>query len=679
MKILLTALLLPLAAFCAGRRVTTLSEGWTADGVPVTVPHTWNATDGEDGLSAACNADLVARQKGLKSGDYEFDEAVFQRNSARNEGGYVRKAVVYRHALPDPKPDRRYFVRCAGASITADVLVNRTVVGRHLGAYAAFCYELTESLAPSNNVLTIVVDNRWNPDLPTLSADFTVFGGLYREVELIETPKVCIDPTYYGGPGVSVSTDPATGEVSVDVRISGGAAKATYAVGDLATPESRFRLPDFNLWSPETPVVYELAVTLDSGDSVRVPFGFRSVAFDAEGRFRLNGRVRKLRGVNRHQHRQGKGWAISAADDEEDFALIREMGADAVRTAHYPQSRHVYDLTDRLGFVVWCEVPVTDCTVPSVAYAANVETMIREMVAQHGNHPSICLWSLFNELRNGWSRQSADGPMAEAVRAEQRLFKALDPSRPTVAAGCKVDAPYINDIPDALAINTYPGWYFGTGVEMAPTLAEWLDVTRRKAIGVSEYGAGASIRHHALVLPSSRVEPKGAFHPEELQAAIHERNWRTLSERTDVWGTFVWAMFDFASDGRSEGDRSGINDKGLVTADRKERKDAFWFYKANWTQTPVLRIVGQRATEANAENVPVTVYSNVGDVTLSVNGQPLGTVRPDAFRCAKWANVALRPGENIVEARAGGHVARAIWRSGPFEEVMRKDVEDKGL
>ena len=617
----------------APRVVTDYNDNWTADGESVTLPHTWNAEDGADGTPVD--------RRGERYLIWGANPAIAMRS-------YVRKAVAYRNALPDPKPGRRYFFRCKGASVTAEIYVNDVLVGRHLGAYTAFCYEITDQLKAKDNQILVYVDNSFNRDIPTLSADFTVFGGLYRGCELIEADPVCIDPTYYGGSGVELDVDSKRGRVTAKVHVLGG------------PDETReFDFPDFELWSPENPKVYSAVIELANGDKVTETFGFRTTEFDAEQNFRLNGKIRRLKGVNRHQDRKGKGWAISAADEEEDVKLIREMGADAVRTAHYPQSEHFYDLLDRKGLVAWCETPVTDTLSPSPAYRATLAEICREMVVQLGHHPSICMWSIFNEIQNGWSTKLPDKDAVDILRMQKSIFKELDGTRPVVGAACSYDAVAVNAVPDALAINAYPGWYSQTADMMTNDVAFTCRTNSRTRVAVSEYGAGANPAQHEW--PARNVAPRGPFHPEEIQAVLHMSQFEHLFENENVWGTFCWVMFDFASDTRNEGSTPGINDKGLVTYDRKTKKDAYYFYQANWTSMPVLHLVGAHLQYLSAKRVPILVISNVGAVTLKVNGRTIGMKAPDKLKRVLFEDIQLEDGPNLIELSAGSESASVAW------------------
>ena len=416
-----------------------------------------------------------------------------------------------------------------------------------------------------------------------------------------------------------------------------------------STVKQTFRFPSPELWSPEHPKLYSVHIEIESGDAIDVPFGFRTVEFRADG-FYLNGQKRKLRGVNRHQDVGAHGWAATAEEDERDFRLIKETGADAVRLAHYPQSRRVMDLCDRLGLLVWCEEPAINWLAKSPTFKANLLQQAREMVAQNRNHPCVFAWSLFNEIYNSVPPDRDEEGWMEAILAESRdLMKALDPSRPVVAASDRQPRRLLNDLPDQLAFNAYPGWYGDT--TMRQDIEQWFAASGRQMMGIAEYGAGGNPFEHLDPLPPGRLDPGGPLHPEETQVKLHAADYREIVAEPRLWGTFIWAMFDFAADARREGGKNGINDKGLVTRDRAVKKDAFYFYKANWSAEPVLHICSQRATETANAACTVVGFCNRGPVTLVVNGKSVGTQPPDVVKVVRWTDVPLRKGENVLELR----------------------------
>ena len=627
------------------RRVVDLSgSGWMLtepDGgsSAVSVPHSWNVEDGCDG-------------KGVLSSERK-------RKNSSCASSYERKRVVYSRELPDPKAGRRYFVRCDGASITAVVKVNGRRVGEHLGAFTAFCFEVTDALRASGNRLEIVVDNFSRDDVaPPVNADFTMYGGLCRKVWLIETPRVCIDLTRDGGSGVRLFPNPETGEVRAEIAVSGG------------TDETRlFSVRDFRLWSPETPVVYTQRFEIASGDAVTETFGFRRVEFREDG-FYLNGIRRKLRGVNYHQDREGRGWAVSDDDRAADIAEIKELGADAVRTAHYPHAGRTYSLCDEKGLLAWCEQPNVNGLRFTETFRTNVWRQTREMVVQLGNHPSIFCWSIFNELYNKVPMTEGE---PEAMMEELRDYvKALDPTRPVAAASDMVKNGRLNAIPEALGFNRYPGWYGADGVTMRDMVDEVCRETGRTSLGMSEYGAGGSPRQHGDA--RTRNPPLGDLHTEEYQAHVHADDYRDLATDPRIWGTFVWCMFDFGSDCRQEGLHWGINDKGLMTYDHQVRKDAWYLYHANWSAEPTLRLVGTRRQQMTNETVTVLGFSNLGDVTLTVNGRTIGTKKPNDVKTVLWESVPLSIGRNVVSLSAGGRESKAVWTRLPALNFDRTKV-----
>ena len=616
-------------AVAGGRVVTDLSgEGWTLDGEAVTVPHTWNAIDGTDGIGERRHhANSVAAQS------------------------YSHRRGVYRRNLPAAKAGRRYFVRFRGASQRATVRVNGTDIGHHVGAFTAFCCEATRQMSTNGvNLLEVEVDNIYDPDIPPASGDFTVYGGLHRGVELIETDPVCIDCVTDGADGVRLDADPDTGDVTAYVSVDGGTNEV-----------QRFSFPSRELWSPENPCLYEIDVAIAQGggkDAVRKTFGFRRAEFREDG-FYLNGVKRTIRGVNMHSDFDGCGWAVPKGRRAKDIAMVKELGADGLRAAHYPHDDETYAECDKQGLLVWCEYPNLGYFTPTEAYRRNAMQGIREMVAQFGAHPSIIAWSVSNEYFAG--KKSPAEWLERLLREFTAEVRRLDPSRPSAAATFKPLMTAANAIPDVLGFNFYPGWYKQEPDEMPVTIDAALAETRRGMIAVTEYGAGGNADCHES--PDVRNAPLGAFHSEEYQAWVHHFNYLGLKDDPRLWGTFVWCMFDFGADARREGSRFGLNDKGLVAYDHETRKDAFWFYKANWTKEPFLHLVGSRmASTTNSAVTVMAFWNGPGEVALKVNGENCGARTPDGVKTAIWRGVRLRPGDNEIEVSAGGLSKSAHWR-----------------
>ncbi len=611
----------------ASRKVVSLSgPGWLCDGDEVSIPHTWNALDGADGSPDGAEPP--------------------KRGMSISADSYVRKVARYSRRLPEPTPGKRQFVRFDGVSRSARVYVNGRLAGTHDGAFTAFTVEATAFLNPSDNVLEVVVDNRWSEDVAPLSADYTLFGGIYRKVEWIETPPVCIDLVTDGACGVDLDVN-VNGTVRARIRVLGG-----------PDEERVFRVENPELWSPENPRLYEETFRIASGDEVKVRFGFRTAEFREDG-FYLNGVRRKLRGVNRHQDAGLCGWAAKEADEERDFALIAELGADAVRLAHYPQSSRVYDICDEKGVLVWSELPATNWLRDTPGFRSNLLQQAREMIAQNRNHPSVFAWSLFNEIYNDVPEDEVNVGWMEEILCETRdAIRKMDPTRPVVAASDRPAMRRLNDIPDQLAFNAYPGWYGDTS--MPEDISKWFAVTERRTLAIAEYGAGGNPFEHLDPLPETRIDPGGPIHPEEKQVQLHAADYTAIRAESRLWGAFVWAMFDFAADARREGGKNGVNDKGLVTRDRKVKKDAFFFYKANWSKDLVLHVCSQRMADTANESASVVGFSNCGDVTLSVNGKRIGTKSPDDVKVVEWRDVPLAVGENVIELSAGGLLSRRI-------------------
>ena len=620
--------LLAVSSTYAGRIETRLDgNDWTLDGLPVLVPNCWNKIDAADGDPGDGNK----RKSGCKSVPATT---------------YVRRRGVYSRALPGASAGRRYFVRCEGASQKATVRVNGRTLGVHKGSFTAFCFEATAAMKPDGNLLEIEVSNEIDATIPPLDADFSLCGGLYRSVWLVETDPVCIDPTIDGGPGVRVFAEP-DGTVRVEADVSG----ADDAVVDW-TPR---KVANPRLWSPEEPNVYEVAVTVRKGgwsDTVRQPFGFCTSEIRKDG-FYLNGVKRKVRGVNRHQDLAGMGWEVSPAQDERDIRLIKAMGADSVRLAHYPQNDNVFSLCDRYGLMVWTEVPNVNL-IGGAEYMANARTMLREMIAQKRNHPSVCWWGVWNELRDK-VECAEGGSWIEKSKEFVALVNELDPSRPVVAATCTPEFPAINASVPNICANTYPGWG-GRLHTMKAVIDDYFARNVLTMFALSEYGAGGSVNQHQN--PVSRPKNNSRFHPEEWQTKVHMDDLRHIIGEDRIWGSFAWVMFDYASDERREGDHSGVNDKGLVTRDRVTLKDAFYLYKANWNPAPMLHLCGKRMKRKSASDgaaeIDVVAFSNVGDVTLTVNGKVAGRAKPDDIRSVTFKAVALKAGVNTIVVESGG-------------------------
>lgn len=585
---------------------------------------------------------------------------------------YYRGTAQYRYhlnILPEMLK-KRVFLRFEAVSQVADIFINGIKAGTHKGAFNAFCFEITSSLKKGDNLLEVKVSNSPDNDIAPLAGDFTVFGGIYRPVSLLLLPNTCITPLDYASSGIYIHQDQVDSKQAVlsivTKVISSQAGKALSvrtsvfdaqgeAIGSTATTNklyikgetakfiNKLNIDRPILWDGcKSPYLYRVFVEVLKGDAVVDTLsqytGLRYYTVDAEKGFFLNGKPYKIKGVNRHQDREGKGWAISNEDHNEDMDLIKEIGATGIRLAHYPHADYFYSLCDREGMLVWAEIPLIGKANTSSAFTENIKLQLTELIRQNFNHPSIFCWSLFNEL--------SEGEVKNLIGELNDLAHQEDPGRLTVAAANIENRPE-NKVTDIMAYNTYPGWYWAQPSMMKSSVAHWNRLVGSKGIGVSEYGAGANVWHHQQDVKSA-PRTDGIFHPEEWQSIVHEQNYQAISDCNFVWGSFVWNMFDFASASRNEGNLPGRNDKGLLTYDRKIKKDAFYFYKSAWAKSPVLHITSRRDVARRDSITDVKVYSNCENIRLKVNGQECGNPikRQNIYI---WQGVGLRKGENQIE------------------------------
>lgn len=615
-------------------------------GVRVDLPHTWNA---QDALSGKI--------------DYK-----------RGIGNYEKNLFI----RPEWK-GKRLFIRFEGVNNIADVFINRRHIGEHRGGYGAFIFEITGKVEyGKENSILVRVNNGEQLDIMPLVGDFNFYGGIYRDVHLLITDETCISPLDYASPGVRLIQDSVSHryakvratvdlsngssgnqKVELNVRlldgqrvVKEGTKNVNLSGNEVMQQELTFEIDQPHLWNGrQDPFLYQAEVTLFRNgqmvDRVTQPLGLRFYRIDPDKGFFLNGKHLPLQGVCRHQDRSEVGNALRPQHHEEDVALMLEMGVNAVRLAHYPQATYFYDLMDKNGIIVWAEIPFVGPGgyndkgfVDLPAFRANGKEQLKELIRQHYNHPSICVWGLFNELT-----ELGDNPV-EYIKELNVLAHQEDTTRPTTSASNQMGD--LNFITDAIAWNRYDGWYGGTPAD----LGKWLDRMHKDhpkiCIAISEYGAGASIYHQQDSLV--KTVPTSWWHPENWQTYYHIENWKTISSRPYVWGSFVWNMFDFGAAHRTEGDRPGINDKGLVTFDRKVRKDAFYFYKANWNrEEPMLYLTGKRNTVRTQHLQTITAFTNLSGAELFVNGKSYGKAIPDSYAILEWKNVELEPGENEIK------------------------------
>lgn len=657
--VVLFALLLLCSSAYAGRSVLSLNDNWKfrfshqvqfKSEHRVDLPHTWNATDALSGKQ-----------------DY-----------LRTTGNYEKSLFI----RPEWK-GKRIYLRFEGVNTVTNLLVNDRHVGEHRGGYGAFVFDITDFITYNlDNKLLVKVSNALTQDVMPLVGDFNIYGGIYRDVNLIVADPVSISLTDYASPGVYLqqqkvsrqqadirakvmlsnhSAEAVPAEVKINVwdgerLVLTESLKTNLAVGENQAVTVPFTISNPRLWNGRTdPFMYKAEVVLVTGgieaDKVVQPLGVRYYRVDSDHGFFLNDNYLKLQGVCRHQDRAERGNALMREHHYEDAAILMEMGANAVRLAHYPQASYFYDLMDKGGIVVWAEIPFIGpggyqdrgfINLPS--FKANGIEQLRELIRQHYNHPSICFWGLFNELKT-----LGDSPVPY-IKELNEIAHAEDPTRLTTSASFLEDGNEISKITDLIAWNKYYGWYGGSAAD----LAKWADQIHRNypsyKLGISEYGAGASIYHQQDSLKPG--DPSGWWHPENWQTHYHMENWKAISERPFIWGSFIWNLFDFGAAHRTEGDRPGINDKGLVTFDRKVKKDAFYFYKANWNKKDKFIYIANRRCVDREEETDILVFANIREAELLVNGQSMGKQITDKQATICWKNVKLRKGSNVVEVRS---------------------------
>jgi beta-galactosidase len=616
--------------------------------------------------------------------NWGWEEAQEGKPIARGPGWYRRQLNI------SAQPGKRFFLRFEAASLVADVYLNEKLLGQHRGGFGAFCFEITKQLSQTGaNLLAVRVDNSKAPDIAPLEGDFSVYGGLYRPAHLIVTSQENFCLTDHGSPGVAwsqTSVAPTQAVLDVTARISNGSRAKTslqlvatvldadgkavvraeqsikLAPRDTAPYYLRVTVPQPHLWNGRRdPYLYTARVELRSSnevvDSVEQPLGLRFYSVDPDNGFLLNGRPYHLHGVNRHQDFMGKGWAISDADMDRDISIIKELGATVVRCAHYQHSDYFYSLCDAAGILVWAEIPQVNVIRDTPEFENTSRNQLLDLIRQNINHPSIFVWSLGNEIGSG-----SDDPHRE-LQNLNALAAGEDPTRPSIEATMTDARPQMNKIPDLLGWNIYPGWYRGAKEDYGHQLDTLRESSRHGGFCVSEYGAGANPAQHEQ--NPAQPKPASQWHPEEWQAELHETAWAAMKKRPFVWGAFVWCMFDFAVSARHEGGVEGLNDKGLVTRDRKIKKDAFYFYKANWSDEPVLYIASRRFTARTNAITDVKVYSNAKEPQLFINGVSQGGRDGGENAVFIWKNLTLSPGENKISARAqaGGQALadECVW------------------
>lgn len=613
------------------RKEWTIHDNWLFhyhDGTTSTVdlPHTWNAVDGQDG-----------------GNDYWRGTCVYEKT----------------FSMPPHQADECVYLDFAGVNASAKVILNGAVVTTHDGGYSTFRKDITDYLQEENH-LVVEVDNSVNDRVYPQKADFTFYGGIYRDVKLMVLNKHHFDLDYFGGKGLAVSAKVQGEDALVRVRIwancTGDVSLAivdaegnTVATG--SGTDTEISLPHVHLWDGvEDPYLYTCKATLTvdgaAVDAVSTPFGVRTFSVDPQKGFFLNGRSYPLQGVCRHQDRKGIGNALNKAHHEEDMDIIREIGANTIRLAHYQHDQYFYDLCDKYGMVVWAEIPYISEHMP---YGReNTISQMKELITQNYNHPSICFWGISNEITIS-TKDKKD--MMDNHRVLNNLIHEMDPTRLTTLACYAVCGPFnrvAHEVSDLVSWNLYLGWYV-PGMFLNDV---WVDffhlIYPNRCLGYSEYGCECMPNLHTS-------HPRRGDQSEEYQCKYDEYMLKFFDKRPFMWATHLWNMFDFAADARNQGGEPGMNHKGLVTFDRKLKKDSFYIYKAWWSREPFVHICGSRYVNRPEKETTVKVYSNCPQVTLYANGKPVATKTGDKvfnFRIPLEGEVQLKAvaGEQQDEA-----------------------------
>lgn len=651
----------------------------------VNVPHTWNIEDAEGGSKDYLRTAFWYRKK------LDYDESFSGKKVYLEFNGANQKTDLYVNG--------------------EHVRLNGTEEYTHKCGYTAFRFDITDFLVKGQNILAVRVDNTHDEAIAPISADFNMCGGIYRRVYLVVVDKVHFDLENYGSDGLflttpdvrSMTAPESLGTLNVRTTLVNDSDEAVTVTallelaGDNAPDavrekitipasgrvdyERTVRVEKPHLWNgisherggdkADAGYMYTVNISLMDGDivldKVSDRVGFRYFYVDKEKGFYLNGKSHPLRGVNRHQFRRGMGNALTEAQHDEDMDIIKELGASTVRLSHYPHTDYFYDLCDANGIVLWTEIPLVNALGESEEFEKNTKTQLTELIRQQYNRPSVVFWGLENEIGNGENSASNFINAKQLVYELDELAHSEDTSgRYTVQAinrdyamNQKDTADYAdfsNNVgwkSDIAAWNIYPGWYpdpnFDGNFEQLMDRKASFD---SRPMGISEYGSGANTSQHELYpeLGKNGLTAWGPWHPEEYQSLMHEQALEYINSHDCLWGTFVWNLFDFAVAWRNEGSQIALNDKGLVTSDRKIKKDSFYLYKANWNKADVFtHITSSRYVDRESVDTYVKVYSNCDEVTLFVNGVSAGKMEHKGNGVFFTENIRLSKGENNIK------------------------------
>ena len=632
------------------RHIINLNQQWEftdLDGVKsvLDLPHTWNNIDGQDG-----------------GNDYRRGTCLYEKQFSKPDFDIEKQRV---------------YLEFHGVNASAKVELNGKTVMTHDGGYSTFRSDIT-ALLEKENTMKVWVDNGVNDRVYPQKADFTFYGGIYRDVDLLVVNKNHFDLDYFGGNGIKITAKPVEGYKKGEVTIktfTNCTEAVTVSIRDAEGREVcsgtglevHATIENVRLWNGlDDPYLYTAVATLASGDEVSSRFGVRDFHYHAKTGFYLNGRSYPLRGVSRHQDRKGLGNAISKKEHLEDMDLICEVGANTIRLAHYQHDQYFYDLCDERGMVVWAEIPYISEHMPNGR--ANTISQMKELIVQNYNHASIVCWGVSNEITIS-TKDKKD--MLDNHRELNDLCHKMDPTRFTTLACYAMCGPFnpVAHITDTVSWNLYLGWYV-PGLFLNDL---WMDFFHKvypdRCLGYSEYGCEGMPNLHSS-------HPHRGDHSEEYQAIYHEYMLKCFERHPWMWATHVWNMFDFAADARNQGGEPGMNHKGLITFDRKTKKDSFYLYKAYWSKDPFVHICSKRYVDRTEDSITVKVYSNQNEVSLFVNGDKIETKHGEhifVFTVPMCAEVQ-------VKATAGETSDDAVFRkvSKPNPNYVLKDSGDKG-
>ncbi len=624
-----------------------ISENWkfsktNDEFTKVDLPHTWNKEDG-------------------------------------NTGGnnYFRSMCTYKKELIlSIDNSKKYYIEFEAVNSVSEVIINGVALAKHEGGYSTFRVDFTSVAVEGVNTIEVHVTNEHNSDVYPMDADFTFFGGIYRDVYLITVDSIHIDLDDHGSYGVYVSqTDVSkesailnvktnirnTANISENVKVllefldkSNNIVVSKSLEKEVVTSESletELVIENPILWhGTVNPYLYNLKVTVSVNDEKvderNIRTGLRFYNVDKDKGFMLNGEHYQLNGVCRHQCRDGRGWAQDNLHHLEDIEIITEMGANSIRLAHYQHAQYFYDLCDEKGLLIWAEIPYISKSSPTDPTGKNAKDQLVELIKQNYNHSSIFTWGLQNEItiKGGRDTNNMDGIVSDL----HTLAKELDPFRLTTQAqegpSCPIGDP-LNDISDIVGYNHYFGWYRGVIADTRDWILKYREQYPDRGVMFSEYGVEGIINYHTTT-------PRIKDYTEEYHALYHEKIMPIFNEFDYVFGTYVWNMFDFASDLRNEGGRKGMNNKGLVTHDRRIRKDAYYYYKALWSTEKMLHITSKRFDERLEDEIKVKVYTNLENASIYVNGVFIETKTPNN-RTIVFESVKLEKGDNLIEVISG--------------------------